>query len=339
MGLGFGLLSAQLRPGERDWQRAYDETLDLTVLAEQLGYDSVWTTEHHFVDDGYMPSLLPMAAAMAARTERIEIGTGVLLAPLHHPLRVAEDATTVSLVSGGRFTLGLGLGWSPIEFTAFGADRSRRGKAMSEYLAILQRAWSGEVFDYPGEVYQLPRLAVRPTPAAPLPIVIGGGVEAAVRRAARHADGFFANTPADVFQKQVEWALDELERSNRDPSSFRFLHYSILFPAADAESGWEEAGPHIWHLSWKYRDMEASATRPAPPPADPPPFDASRSAALRERAAVVGPPETIVEELHRIRDSVPVPVEFVARSFLHTLPTARQRELMEQLATEVAPHV
>src|SRR6476661_35281 len=338
MALGFGLLSAQLRPGETDWTRTYDETVGLGVDAERLGFASVWTSEHHFVDDGYMPSMLVERAALAQATSRIEIGTGVILAPMHHPLRLAEDAATVQLLSHGRLALGLGLGWSEIEYAGLGADMRRRGAAMEETLQILPQAWSGEPFTHEGSVYQLPTLAVRPTPSARIPILVGGGAEPAIRRAARLADGIFSNAPADQFGAQVGWVLDELDRAGRDPSTFRFVHYSILLPGASRDDALARYRDAVWGLNWKYSDMEASAIRPLPA-ATPPPFEGEAEKLLARRTTHAGTPDELVEALHEVRNTVSVPVEFVARSHLPLLEYGAQVEVMQKLAEGVAPHM
>ncbi|HEY3336371.1 MAG TPA: LLM class flavin-dependent oxidoreductase [Candidatus Limnocylindrales bacterium] len=338
MGLGFGLLSAQLRPGETDWTRTYDETIALAVEAERLGFTSVWTTEHHFVDDGYMPSLLVVSAAIAQATTRIEIGTGVILAPLHHPIRLAEDAATVQLLSHGRLALGLGLGWSEVEFTGLGADARRRGAAMDEILRILPQAWTGEPFTHEGSVYTLPTVGVRPTPPSKIPVLIGGGAEPAIRRAARLADGVFANASAEKFVEEIGWVLDECAKIGRDPSTFRFVHYSVLLPGPSRAEALGRYRDALWSMQWKYSDMEASATRPLPPPAAPA-FTRDVEDMLRGRATFAGPPDALVEVLLDIRSKAGVPVEFVTRSHLPLLEHAAQLDLMAQLAAGVAPHV
>lgn len=338
MGLGFGLLSAQLRPGETDWTRAYDETIALAVEAERLGFTSVWTTEHHFVDDGYMPSLLVVSAAIAQATSRIEIGTGVVLAPMHNPVRLAEDAATVQLLSHGRLLLGLGLGWSEIEYAGLGTDARRRGAAMDEILRILPQAWSGEPFTHQGAVYDLPTLGVRPRPSARIPVLVGGGAEVAIRRAARLADGLFANATPDAFVQQVGWVLDECDRIGRDPATFRFIHYAVLLPGSSREAALARYRDALWAMQWKYSDMEASASRPLPPPAAPA-FARPDEALVEGRATYAGPPDALVEALLDIRRQAGVPVEFAARSHLPLLELDAQLEVMAQLAEGVAPHV
>jgi probable F420-dependent oxidoreductase len=316
----------------------YEETIALAVEAERLGLSSVWTTEHHFVDDGYMPSLAVVSGAIAAATDTIEIGTGVILAPLHHPLRLAEDAATVSLLSGGRFTLGLGLGWSEVEFEGLGARIDQRGRAMEEILTLLPQAWTGQPFTHQGRVYSFPELAVRPAPSASIPILVGGGAEPAIRRAARLADGVFSNASANGFLRQLEWIRDECDRIGKDPSDLRIIHYSVILPGSTTDDAWARYTDHVWQMSWKYADMEASANRPGPPPPAPALTEEDRGA-LQRRATIAGSSDEIVESLLQLREKAGMPVEFVARSYFPTLEYQAQVELMQQLAEEVAPRV
>lgn len=336
MHVGFGLVSCQLAPGDpRTWADRYREALELAELADRLGLDSVWTTEHHFVDDGYMPSLLVTGAAIAARTRHIAIGTGVLLGPLHHPLRLAEDAATVDLISAGRLVLGLGLGWSPIEFRAFGADLHRRGRAMTELLRILPAAWSGRPLDHHGSVYDLPEVAVRPVPGRRVPILLGGSADAAVRRAARLADGFLSNATGAALRHQVEVATEERGAAGRD-DPFTWMHYRPVFIADDPAEGWRTALPMLAHARWKYSDMQAAASRgPGGVPAAPP-ITGETERQLRS-LALVGPPELIAEQVLATQAEAGAEIGFVARCYFPELAPGAQAEQLDRLAGEVAP--
>ena len=125
----------------RSFVQLYRETLNHIVAAEDMGFDTVWLTEHHFTDDGYLPSLLPMAAAIAQRTRKVHIGTNVILLPLHHPLRVAEDGAVVDILSNGRFALGAAVGYRPVEFEMLGVSVHERGGRIREQLEIIAQAW------------------------------------------------------------------------------------------------------------------------------------------------------------------------------------------------------
>jgi len=145
----------------------YHQTLEQVVLMDRLGLDLAWFSEHHFVEDGYLPNFVPVAGAVAARTERIRISTDIALAPFAHPIRLAEDLAVLDQLSGGRMELGLGLGYAPHEFRGFGIPIANRVSLTEECVDILRLAWSGEPFSYAGRRYRFDDVTVTPTPVQP----------------------------------------------------------------------------------------------------------------------------------------------------------------------------
>src|SRR2546427_3412626 len=251
--IGIGLFTAQIPPGSsRTFTQEYREMLDMVRLAETLGFDSAWVSEHHGAGDGYMSSLLPTLAAFAAATERITLGTGVILTPFHHPLRLAEDAATVDLISGGRLILGLGLGWRDEEFRMFGVPMSERVRRTTETVDILRRAWTGERFSYEGRVFSFDQVKVTPGPARPEgpPIFLGGSVEPAIRRAGRIADGYIRTRGGGVERMREDaHVLDQAIRdAGRDVHSVAFAQLQNAFVWEDGDA-WkavrEGAAAHI----------------------------------------------------------------------------------------------
>jgi probable F420-dependent oxidoreductase len=162
-------------------------------VVEAEGLDAAWVSEHHFSADGYLPSLLPLLAAFAAATESIELGTGVVLAPFHDPLRLAEDFSVVDQISGGRVISGFGIGWRDEEFRAFGIETKSRVRRMEEIVEILRLAWTQERFDFSGRFYSYSHVALTPKPARVPPILVGGSADVAVRRAGRIGDGYISS--------------------------------------------------------------------------------------------------------------------------------------------------
>ena len=115
------------------------------MWAEQLGFGSVWLSEHHFADDDYASSPLMMAAVAGVRApRRMRIGTNIIVAGLHNPIRLAEDATALSLLTGNRFELGVGLGYRELEFSGFGRTVKHRPSLLEDAIAIIRQAWSGK---------------------------------------------------------------------------------------------------------------------------------------------------------------------------------------------------
>ena len=231
-------------PWRRPFSQYYAQTLDQIAHAETQGFDSVWLTEHHFCDDGYTPSPLVIAAAIGARTSRMRIGTNLIILPLHNPVRIAEDAATLSLLTGGRFDLGVGIGYRADEFAAFGRELKFRPSLMEEAVTIIRRAWAGEVVDFAGKRFTVGRHRISPQPDVPPRILMGGMAPAAIERAARIADGFLSTggIGEDVY-------TEALAASGR-PGAVIAGHWAIISPDPTAEAAL--VGPHVLYQANEY---------------------------------------------------------------------------------------
>ncbi len=331
MRTGYGLISAQRYPGdERSDAALYREVLELAVEAEAFGFDSVWTTEHHFADDAYMPSVLPVSAAIAAVTERVEIGTGLALAPLYEPLRLAEDTATIDAISGGRFVLGLGLGWLDWEFEALGRSLGDRAVRLEAAIKTCRQAWGDGLVETAG-------VAVTPKPARPggPPIWIGGHVEKAVRRAARMADGWMAGEAGvEDFATAVGWVRDELARNGRSAGDFEIAGYWPVF-TWDGDDAWDVVKPYFQYMEWKYEDAADSKGRLGPLPL-PPALDADGEDELR-RWIICGTPEHVADRIRRYADIAGDRFTFIGRHYFPGMPRDAMRRATELFAREVIP--
>lgn len=165
MRFGYYLLNTYVPELDGDSRELYARWLEQIDAAEELGYDSLWVTEHHFrYFGGMMPSPSVLLAAAAQRTRKMRLGAAVSILPMHNPLRIAEEFAMVDLLSGGRVNFGAGRGMHPTEYAVLGADWSTAQSRLPEALDLVARAWADGEFEWRGEHYSFPKLSVYPKP-------------------------------------------------------------------------------------------------------------------------------------------------------------------------------
>lgn len=266
--IGLGLFTGQIPPGsERTFAQEYRDVIEMARLAETLGFDSVWVSEHHGSSDGYLPSLLPMLAALAAATERVQLGTGVILAPFHHPLRLAEDAAVVDQISEGRLILGLGLGWRDEEFRMFGLPANERVRRTSETVEILRKAWTGDRFSHDGRVFRFDDVLVTPRPAQDPgpPIYLGGMVEASIKRAGRLGDGYIRSRgDLESTKAALAWAEEGARDGGKDGADLGFALLQNAFVWKDGDA-WEVVRDGAAHQLGVYAGWREGTDTPEHP--------------------------------------------------------------------------
>jgi alkanesulfonate monooxygenase SsuD/methylene tetrahydromethanopterin reductase-like flavin-dependent oxidoreductase (luciferase family) len=335
--LKFGLMQDFRNP--RPWRKPdpelYHAILDQVIRAEELGYDNVWLTEHHFAEDGYNPSLLPTAAAIATRTHRIRIGTFVLLLPFQHPVRVAEDATCIDIWSNGRFDLGVGQGYSYKEFNALCMPRDERSARLAEGIDLIKRLWTEERVSYAGHFTQVKDLTLAPRPVQQphVPIWIGARTEKATRRVARLG----CNLLATIGPDPAPWYMDELTRIGRNPDDFCVAQLRLVYVAETEDHAWEDSQDHLFNMMEFYGEILAEAND-APGDKDVFPFKSSRE--LRDsafgRAVMIGTPDQVARKLEQFHKSFRC-THFIMSTQLPGLDPRKGTRSLELFAREVMP--
>jgi probable F420-dependent oxidoreductase len=245
--------------------------------AERAGFESLWTGEHvvmpaayesvyPYSKDGRVPGggaaemadPLVWYAFAAALTERLRFTTGILVLPQRNPLVVAKQAATLDRLSGGRFSLGVGVGWLREEFEALGAPFEGRGQRHDDYVGALRALWSEPEASYASPHVSFQRARLTPRPTAPIPIVVGGHSQAAARRAGRIGDGFFpAKGSPEELSALFKTARTSAREAGRDPDA---LELTVADPAIH--------GPHGLDLARRYQELGAHRILVPPPSFD-----------------------------------------------------------------------
>jgi alkanesulfonate monooxygenase SsuD/methylene tetrahydromethanopterin reductase-like flavin-dependent oxidoreductase (luciferase family) len=225
----------------------YQAAIEQCAWGELNGFRSVHLSEHHGSEDGYCPSPLVFASAIAARTTSMRLFISALIAPLHDPVQLAEDLSVLDIISRGRVIPVLSGGYREKEFRAVGKSLSVRREYMDSIGPFLEQAWSGETFQY-GErsVTITPRPHSEPRPL----ILMGGSSKPAARRAARHADFFIPSGP-EIF----EFYREELKQMGKpDPGPMPAAPSTVTFVSAEPDAYWEQVAPHLMHETNTYAD-------------------------------------------------------------------------------------
>jgi probable F420-dependent oxidoreductase len=291
----FGIYSSIANPPRGEHlDRCIDEVIAEAQLAEESGFDACFFGEHHQDEDGFLPSPLIVATAVAAQTRRLYVGTSVMLLPLHHPVHVAEDVITLDLVSKGRVILGVGIGYQATDFQTFAVPMEHRVALFEEAVEIIRRCWSGEAFSFHGTHYRLDNLHIQPRPfqkPAP-PLWIGASVPAAARRAGRLGDAFVATPSTDLesTRRLVDAYRQAALQAGRQPQVVLMRDAWVAETHAEAAAVY---GPEVmtaYHYYWQNRLAEFRSIGPEVE------FTLENLAPNR---LILGDPETCVREFHR----------------------------------------
>jgi alkanesulfonate monooxygenase SsuD/methylene tetrahydromethanopterin reductase-like flavin-dependent oxidoreductase (luciferase family) len=313
------------------------ESIEQVRLAREYGFDSIWIEEHH--DAGpYWPAPLLALAALAPHLGGLATGTSILVLPLHDPVHVAEQAALIDQLTGGRFTLGVGLGDDPDEFAAFRVPVKERGSRFEEQLTIMRALWRGETLSFRGRFYELEGVRLKTPPVQPggPRVWIGGWGPRALRRAATMGDCWFpgpVGTFADIVERQDAYDA-HLRELGIDPGTRPRPLIRDVVVAESEGAAWELATETVLSA---YRDtyVESDHVLIGRQTSGPPITDARELAADR---LIVGDPPGVTGQLARCIAEIGCD-RLVIRTKLPGLEPAQMTDMLHLLGRHVLPEL
>ena len=331
-------------------REVYDYHLRLIELAEELGFDGIWAAEHHFRDYGVVPSIFTLLGHVAARTERIRLGSGIVVLPLHDPIAVAEEAAELDVLSGGRLEFGVGRGYQSIEFAGFGRDLGEARARFDEALDVILGLWTEEEFQHEGRFYTTGKVSLSPRPAQrPHPPVHVAAVSPeTVEIYARRGLPILAD-PAAPFRKIAKAAAtwrDVAAAAGHDVAAAELVATRAVYVAPTLEQAREDQAR-----------FEAGFDRSRIFNADSAPIDPATGRAAQgfeywqdrylkggsvdnefrwEQLEVIGDPDRVIEQIAAVRD---FGYTHLLCDFGSTrpIPPAEMEQVMRFFAAEVMP--
>lgn len=289
-------------PAGANMASVIDEIIAEAQAAEANGWDGCFLTEHHQQEDGYLPNPLLLAGLVGMRTQRIKVGTCVLLLPLHHPVHVAEDCAIIDLATKGRLILSVGVGYQPPDFAAFAIPVAERTTRTEEALAVIRQCWSGQRFSFAGKHFHYQDTLITPTPwqrPGP-PIWMAAWTPAGLRRAAKMTDGWIAD-PVQSLPVIKEYAgryRAAAEQLGKKPYICLMRDAVIANSMKEAEA---ESGPTLYTHRFYFRygayvpDEYLEDVKE--------PEELTFAKAARDRL-IVGSPDDCLEQLQRWKEEI-----------------------------------
>ena len=312
-----------------------EEVVAEAKLAEAVGFDSCFFGEHHQDKDGFLPSPLIVASAVAAQTTTLNLGTSVILLPLHHPVKLAEEVITLDIVSRGRFILGVGLGYQPVDFRTFDIPIESRVSRFEEEIEIIRQCWSGERFNFSGEHFNLEDVAIRPLPYSdPSPrLWIGASRAPGARRAGVIADGFVAGPSTDLNSTVSLTSVynDAAQLSGKNPVLCLMRDSWVSRTRAEAERVY---GPEVidaYKYYWRNGLNEFRQYRSE---------SEINMANMAPDRLIIGEPQEVVEDFHRWKEATGADYFLLRLRHAHSGGPSHERilEAIQLFGEEVIPH-